>query len=34
MVKVHEPSKFANWIAPPATGINDQAVDFEYVQFH
>jgi benzoyl-CoA 2,3-dioxygenase component B len=34
MVKVHEPGKFANWIAPPATGINDQPVDFEYVQFH
>jgi benzoyl-CoA 2,3-dioxygenase component B len=34
MVKVHERGKFANWIAPPATGINDQPVDFEYVQFH
>jgi benzoyl-CoA 2,3-epoxidase subunit B len=34
MVAVHEPGKFANWIAPPATGINDKPVDYEYVQFH
>jgi benzoyl-CoA 2,3-dioxygenase component B len=34
MVKVHEKGKFANWIAPPHTGINDQPIDFEYVQFH
>jgi len=34
MVKVHEPGKFANWVAPPATGINDQPVEFEYVKFH
>ena len=34
MVKVHDKGKFANWIAPPAQGINDQPVDFEYVQFH
>ena len=33
MVKVLEPGKFANWIAPPATGINDQPVDFQYVRF-
>jgi hypothetical protein len=25
--------KFANWIAPPALGINRQPVDFEYVRF-
>jgi len=34
MVKVHERGKFANWIAPPAQGINEQAVDFEYVKLH
>jgi len=34
MVKVHERGKFANWIAPPSAGINDQPVDFEYVKFH
>jgi benzoyl-CoA 2,3-epoxidase subunit B len=34
MVKVHEPGKFANWIAPPAAGINEKPVDFEYVKFH
>jgi benzoyl-CoA 2,3-epoxidase subunit B len=34
MVKVHERGKFANWIAPPAAGINEKPVDFEYVQFH
>ena len=30
---VVEPGKFANWIAPPARGINNQAADFEYVRF-
>jgi benzoyl-CoA 2,3-dioxygenase component B len=34
MVQVLEPGKFANWIAPPATGINEKPVDFQYVQFH
>jgi len=34
MVKVHERGKFANWVAPPATGINEQPVDFEYVKVH
>ena len=29
-----EPGKFANWIAPPAMGINRQPVDFEYVRFN
>ena len=33
MGRVAEPGKFANWIAPPARGINNQAVDFEYVRF-
>src|SRR5215831_15976217 len=31
---VVEPGKFANWIAPPATGINSRPVDFEYVRFN
>ena len=31
--RVVEPGKFANWIAPPARGINSQAVDFAYVRF-
>ncbi len=26
------PGKFANWIAPPSRGINDQPIDFEYVR--
>jgi benzoyl-CoA 2,3-epoxidase subunit B len=34
MGKVVEPGKFAGWIAPPATGINKQPVNFEYVRFH
>jgi len=33
MKPVTEPGKFANWIAPPARGINNQPVDFEYVRF-
>jgi benzoyl-CoA 2,3-dioxygenase component B len=32
MQPVTEPGKFANWIAPPARGINGQPVDFEYVR--
>jgi len=31
---VVEPGKFANWIAPPARGINGQPGDFEYVRFN
>jgi benzoyl-CoA 2,3-dioxygenase component B len=31
---VTEPGKFANWIAPPARGINAQPIDFEYVRFN
>jgi benzoyl-CoA 2,3-epoxidase subunit B len=31
---VVQPGKFANWIAPPARGINGQPVDFEYVRFN
>ena len=33
MGRVVEPGQFANWIAPPAMGINRQPVDFEYVRF-
>jgi benzoyl-CoA 2,3-epoxidase subunit B len=33
MGRVVEPGNFANWIAPPAIGINKQPVDFEYVRF-
>ena len=28
------PGKFANWIAPPARGINGRPVDFEYVRWN
>jgi benzoyl-CoA 2,3-dioxygenase component B len=31
---VHEPGRFANWIAPPARGINNQPLDFAYVRFN
>ena len=31
---VAERGKFANWIAPPARGINNQPVDYEYVRFN
>jgi benzoyl-CoA 2,3-dioxygenase component B len=31
--RVIEPGRFANWIAPPRTGINRQPVNFEYVRF-
>jgi len=34
MGRVVEPGKFANWIAPPALGINKQPIDFEYVRFN
>ena len=33
MAGVTEPGKFANWIAPPAKGIDGQPNDFEYVRF-
>jgi benzoyl-CoA 2,3-dioxygenase component B len=33
MGRVVEPGKFANWIAPPAVGINRQPADFEYIRF-
>jgi benzoyl-CoA 2,3-dioxygenase component B len=31
---ITEPGKFANWIAPPARGINNQPGDFAYVRFN
>ena len=34
MGRVVEPGRFANWIAPPAMGINRQPVQFEYVRFN
>ncbi|HZD26091.1 MAG TPA: benzoyl-CoA 2,3-epoxidase subunit BoxB, partial [Alphaproteobacteria bacterium] len=34
MHAVTEPGKFANWIAPPARGIDGQPLDFEYVRFN
>jgi benzoyl-CoA 2,3-dioxygenase component B len=34
MGRVIEPGKFANWIAPPATGIKGQPINFEYVRFN
>lgn len=34
MGRVIEPGKFANWIAPPPSGINKRPLDFEYVRFN
>ncbi len=34
MGRVVTPGKFANWIAPPALGVNRQPVDFDYVRFN
>jgi benzoyl-CoA 2,3-epoxidase subunit B len=34
MGRVVDAGKFANWIAPPAIGINRQPIDFEYVRFN
>jgi benzoyl-CoA 2,3-dioxygenase component B len=34
MGRIVDPGKFANWIAPPAIGINRQPLDFEYVRFN
>ena len=34
MGRVTDPGKFANWIAPPARGINNQPIDFAYVRFN
>ena len=32
MVPCREKGKMAGWIAPPAKGVNDQAIDYEYVK--
>jgi benzoyl-CoA 2,3-dioxygenase component B len=32
--RVVDPGKFANWIAPPGRGINNQPLNFEYVRFN
>jgi benzoyl-CoA 2,3-dioxygenase component B len=32
--RVVQPGRFANWIAPPARGINNQPLNFEYVRFN
>jgi benzoyl-CoA 2,3-epoxidase subunit B len=32
--RVVDPGKFANWIAPPARGINNHPLNFEYVRFN
>jgi benzoyl-CoA 2,3-dioxygenase component B len=34
MGRVVAPGQFANWIAPPARGINNQPIEFEYVRFN
>jgi benzoyl-CoA 2,3-epoxidase subunit B len=34
MGRVVEPGRFANWIAPPPRGINNQPLDFQYVRFN
>ncbi|CAN5640874.1 benzoyl-CoA 2,3-epoxidase subunit BoxB [soil metagenome] len=33
MTGVYDYGKMANWIAPPATGINGKPIDWEYVKF-
>ena len=32
--RVVEPGRFANWIAPPRSGVNNRPIDFEYVRFN
>src|SRR5262249_34322994 len=34
MGRVVAPGRFANWISPPATGINQRPLDFEFVRFN
>ena len=34
MGRVVEPGKFANWISPPSSGINEQPVECQYVRFN
>ena len=31
---ITEPGRMANWIAPPARGIDNKPIDFEYVRFN
>ena len=33
MTRVVEPGKLAGWIAPPARGIDNKPLDFEYIKF-
>jgi benzoyl-CoA 2,3-dioxygenase component B len=33
MGRVADLGKFANWIAPPARGVNNLPIEFEYVRF-
>ena len=33
MGRVGVPGRFANWIAPPARGVDNRPLDFEYVRF-
>ena len=32
MAPVHEPGRMASWIAPPASGIHQKPVDYDYVR--
>jgi benzoyl-CoA 2,3-dioxygenase component B len=32
MKPVREPGKVANWIAPPAKGVNGMPIEYEYVK--
>ncbi len=34
MTPVTEPGQFANWISPPAKGIDGRPIEFEYVKIH
>jgi benzoyl-CoA 2,3-dioxygenase component B len=34
MQRVIEPGKMAGWIAPPERGINNLAINYEYVKLH
>ena len=34
MQRVIEPGKMAGWIAPPERGINNLAIEYEYVKLH
>lgn len=34
MGRVVAPGQFANWIAPPAVGVNRQPAEFEYIRFN